>query len=102
MAQSAQRTALLDAMRDQWTRDLEQLDGFTPESIAKRLKRGDVLRDALFQQSCSPSSSSGTPRTTTPMNVDADSNETCSWSPVAHPCRTCWSHSPPKDSGRVD
>lgn len=46
MAQSAQRTALLDAMRDQWTRDLEQLDGFTPESIAKRLKRGDVLRDA--------------------------------------------------------
>lgn len=40
------RTALLDAMREQWVRDLEQLDNYSPESIAKRVKRGDVLRNA--------------------------------------------------------
>ncbi|MFA7265349.1 MAG: coenzyme F420-0:L-glutamate ligase [Candidatus Nanopelagicales bacterium] len=40
------RTALLDAMRDQWMRDLQELDSYSPESIAKRVKRGDVLRDA--------------------------------------------------------
>ena len=40
------RVALLDAMREQWMRDLQELDNYSPESIAKRVKRGDVLRDA--------------------------------------------------------
>ena len=33
-------------MRDRWASDLAQLDAYSPESIAKRLKRGDVLRNA--------------------------------------------------------
>lgn len=40
-----QRQALLEAMRQRWTTDL-QADGFAPESIAKRLRRGDVLWNA--------------------------------------------------------
>lgn len=40
------RLGLLDAMRDRWASDLAQLDAYSPESIAKRLKRGDVLRNA--------------------------------------------------------
>jgi coenzyme F420-0:L-glutamate ligase/coenzyme F420-1:gamma-L-glutamate ligase len=38
-------TELLDAMAEQWARDL-QADGFSPDSIARRLRRGDVLRAA--------------------------------------------------------
>jgi len=40
------RRKLLDAMRAQWEADLAQIDGFTAESIQKRTKRGDVLRQA--------------------------------------------------------
>jgi coenzyme F420-0:L-glutamate ligase / coenzyme F420-1:gamma-L-glutamate ligase len=39
------RLALLDAMQDAWVADL-RADGFTEEQIARRVKRGEPLRDA--------------------------------------------------------
>jgi coenzyme F420-0:L-glutamate ligase/coenzyme F420-1:gamma-L-glutamate ligase len=39
------RKKLLDAMRESWHADL-LADGFTPEQVAKRLGRGDILFNA--------------------------------------------------------
>lgn len=40
------RIALFDAMREQWIADLKRLDSYSPDSITKRIRRGDVLRNA--------------------------------------------------------
>ncbi|RAG87501.1 coenzyme F420-0:L-glutamate ligase [Streptacidiphilus pinicola] len=44
----ASRTRLLDAMLAAWNRDLVDLDGWPPERVARRVRRGDVLRNAPY------------------------------------------------------
>ena len=42
------RTLLLDAMLAAWNRDLRELDGWSEERVATRVRRGDVLRNAPY------------------------------------------------------
>ena len=42
------RTRLLDAMLAAWNRDLRELDGWSDERVATRVRRGDVLRNAPY------------------------------------------------------
>jgi coenzyme F420-0:L-glutamate ligase/coenzyme F420-1:gamma-L-glutamate ligase len=42
------RLRLLDAMLAAWNADLRALDGWSPERIATRVRRGDVLRNAPY------------------------------------------------------
>jgi coenzyme F420-0:L-glutamate ligase/coenzyme F420-1:gamma-L-glutamate ligase len=44
--QLQRRTALLDAMREQWVADLATIDGKGVDEIERRVARGDLLRTA--------------------------------------------------------
>ena len=73
------RTRLLDAMRDAWIADLRG-DGKSEESIAKRVRRGDVLRNAPYL--VVPCLVDGRRRTPTATRGGTRPSGRCSWSPT--------------------
>ena len=82
----ATRTRLLDAMADRWRHDLAELDGFTAESIDKRLRRGDVLRNA--PELVVPFVALAGSAHTYPDRQRRYTSATCSCCQVARRCRT--------------
>ena len=75
----ASRTKLLDAMAEQWKRDLIDLDSLSESAVQQRISRGNLLREA--PRSYVPLSTSP-PRMCTPMSEERMRNATCSSHPV--------------------